>query len=176
MVFTRKHSEFYFLNENKQNGDWVRRTQLCLLEFGQKGMFDFYNLIAAVNTTETAPHTSVCLFFVDYMCSSYIFLNRHKYSARYVHSPLTFFSTTFLYSSSSSSVTESNGFLAYGDLYTIALCWCPRWMIPLEAAPISTTWSPVWVTVASCILRASSHVTPSRMCDCGPAEILSALL
>jgi hypothetical protein len=155
MVFTRKHTQnsIFEMRINKMVTGYIIHNFVC------------WNL-----------DKKVCLFFVDYMCSSYIFLNRHKYSARYVHSPLTFFSTTFLYSSSSSSVTESNGFLAYGDLYTIALCWCPRWMIPLEAAPISTTWSPVWVTVASCILRASSHVTPSRMCDCGPAEILSALL
>lgn len=46
--------------------------------------------------------------------------------------------------------------------------------MPLEAAPINTTWSPAADTPASLMRFASSHVTPSRMCDCGPAEIMSA--
>lgn len=47
-------------------------------------------------------------------------------------------------------------------------------MMPLDAAPINTTWSPVAEMLASVIRFASSHVTPSRMCDWGPAEIRSA--
>lgn len=64
-------------------------------------------------------------------------------------SPLCLRSTSFLYWSSSWSVTASKGFFAYGVLYTIALCWNPRCIIPLLAAPTSTTCSPVPLIVAS---------------------------
>ena len=51
-------------------------------------------------------------------------------------SPLCFLSMILLYSSSSSLLTLSNGFFAYGDLNTVAWCWKSLWMIPLLAAPI----------------------------------------
>lgn len=47
-------------------------------------------------------------------------------------------------------------------------------MIPFDAAPIKTTWSFALDVVASFIRFASSQVTPSKICDCGPADILSA--
>merc|ERR1719270_1075116 len=51
-------------------------------------------------------------------------------------SPLFFLSIILLYSSSSSLLTLSKGFFAYGDLNTVAWCWKSLWMMPLLAAPI----------------------------------------
>ena len=51
-------------------------------------------------------------------------------------SPLCFLSMILLYSSSSSLLTLSKGFFAYGDLNTVAWCWKSLWMMPLLAAPI----------------------------------------
>ena len=51
-------------------------------------------------------------------------------------SPLFFLSMILLYSSSSSLLTLSKGFFAYGDLNTVAWCWKSLWMMPLLAAPI----------------------------------------
>lgn len=43
-----------------------------------------------------------------------------------------------------------------------------------SAAAATLDLSPAELTVASLIRLASSHVTPSKICDCGPADILSA--
>merc|ERR1719270_1754811 len=45
-------------------------------------------------------------------------------------SPLFFLSMILLYSSSSSLLTLSKGFFAYGDLNTVAWCWKSLWMMP----------------------------------------------
>merc|ERR1719270_2631662 len=71
-------------------------------------------------------------------------------------SPLFFLSMILLYSSSSSLLTLSNGFFAYGDLNTVAWCWKSLWMIPLLAAPIFIPPYPsTWLVWASCMFLTS---------------------
>ena len=58
-------------------------------------------------------------------------------------------STSNLYLAISSSDIFSNGFAAYCVLYTWTLCCWSRWMIPLDAAPITITLSPVALRLPS---------------------------
>merc|ERR1719228_1250632 len=85
-------------------------------------------------------------------------------------SPLCFLSMILLYSSSSSLLTLSKGFFAYGDLNTVAWCWKSLWMMPLLAAPIFIPPYPsTWLVWASCMFFTSSQLSPSRTFDSGPA-------